>query len=144
MESHSLTSFIAQYTDEVWNGGNVEAMGRFYAADYVHHDVSRPDVRSLDDYKDWARDLIRALGELHVAADDLIADEASGKAVKRWTAAGIHRAPLAGFDPSGERISFSGVSVYRVTDRKIVESWYIYDLFGLVQQLQEQSEKVPA
>lgn len=91
---------------------------------------------SLDDHKQWARDLIGALGELKVVADDLIADDVSGKAVKRWTASGTHRAPLAGFGPSGRGISFSGVSVYQVVDGRMVESWYIYDLFGLVQQLQ--------
>ena len=60
-----------------------------------------------------ARDLIGALAGLNVAAYDLIADEVSGKAVKRWTASGTHRAPLAGFDPSGQEISFSGVSIYQ-------------------------------
>lgn len=141
MGSEALTSFIADYTDEVWNRGNVDAMNRYYSADYVHHDVSRPDVVSLNDYKEWARDLIRALGQLYVAADDLIADEASGMAVKRWTASGVHRAALAGFEPTGEKISFSGISIYRVSDRRIVESWYVYDLFGLVQQLQKQPAK---
>ena len=53
MAPGGLKSFIAEYTDEVWNRGNVGAMDLYYAPDYVHHDISRPDVVSLDDYKQW-------------------------------------------------------------------------------------------
>jgi predicted ester cyclase len=42
---------------------------------------------------------------------------------------------MAGIPPTHKRVSFSGVSVYRETGGKIVESWYVYDLFGFLQQL---------
>lgn len=135
MTNAELKQFIAEYTDEVWNRGNVAAMERYYAPDYEHHDVSRPDVRTLADYAQWARDLQAALSDLHVAADDLVADAGDGKAVKRWTATGRHTGALAGIAPSGRRVSFSGVSIYRLAGGRIAESWYVYDLFGLVNQL---------
>jgi steroid delta-isomerase-like uncharacterized protein len=133
MNSSALKSFITEYTDAVWNRANVAAMDRYYAPAYQHHDVSRPDVRTLADYQQWARDLLAGLDELHVAIDDLVAEE--GKAVKRWTASGVHHAPIAGIPPTHKRVSFSGVSVYRIVNGKIVESWYVYDLFGFLQQL---------
>jgi steroid delta-isomerase-like uncharacterized protein len=127
-------SLIKMYTDETWNRGDIAAMDRFYARDYIHHDVSRPDVRTLDDYKQWGRDLLAGLSKLNVAIDQLVSDE--GRTVKAWTATGIHSGPIAGIPPSGRKISFSGVSIYRIANDKIAESWYIYDLFGLLQQLQ--------
>ena len=57
-------------------------------------------------------------------------------AVKRWTASGTHSGELAGIPPTNNPVRFSGVSTYRFRDGRIVESWYVYDLFGLVQQLQ--------
>ncbi|MEX2272857.1 MAG: ester cyclase [Vicinamibacterales bacterium] len=134
MKPADLRRFILEYTDEVWNHGNIEAMDGYYAASYVHHDVSRPDVTSLGDYKQWARDLQSGLSEMRVVADDVIASE-DGKAVKRWTATGVHTGSLAGLPPTGKRVSFSGSSAYRVENGRIVESWYVYDLFGLLQQL---------
>lgn len=134
MAHNELKTFIATYTEEVWNKHSVAAMDRYYAIDYIHHDVSRPDVNTLADYKQWARDLLAGLSDLRVAIDDLVAEE--GKAVKRWTASGLHDSTFAGIPATGKRVSFSGVSIYRVGDGKIVESWYIYDLFGLLQQLQ--------
>lgn len=128
-----LKALITDYTDQVWNQHNVEAMGRFYASSYVHHDVSRPDVRDLSDYQQWARDLIAGLPDVEVHIDDLIAEE--GKAVKRWTATGTHQGVLAGIPPTGNQVTFSGSSAYRIENGRIVESWYVYDLLGLVTQI---------
>jgi steroid delta-isomerase-like uncharacterized protein len=128
-----LKSFIRTYTEDVWNKHDPSAMARFYNDGYIHHDVSRPDVQTLGQYQQWARDLIAALPDLRVDIDDVISD--GTKAVKRWTASGVHRGALAGIPPTGKKVTFSGVSSYRVEDGKIVESWYVYDLFGLLQQI---------
>jgi steroid delta-isomerase-like uncharacterized protein len=125
--------FITTYTDEVWNQHTVDAIDKYYARDYVHHDVSRPDVTTLGGYKGWATDLQSGLSNLHVAVDDLIAND--DMAVKRWTATGVHTAPLAGIAPTNTKVRFSGVSIYRFANDRIAESWYVYDLFGLLQQL---------
>ena len=134
MTAAQLKQFITDYTDAVWNGHSVPAMDRYYAPGYVHHDASRPDVRGLDDYKAWGTDLMEGLPDLRVAIDDVIAEE-GGKAVKRWTATGTHRGTLAGIPPSGAKVRFSGVSVYRMEGDRIAESWYVYDLMGLLQQV---------
>ncbi len=133
MSPTELKAFIAEYTDAVWNEGDVEAMDRYYAPDYAHHGASRPDVRTLAGYKLWAYDLLGALSEFRVSVDDLIAEE--GKAVKRWTASGVHGGALAGIPATGRRVAFSGVSVYRMAGDRIAESWYLYDLLGLLQQV---------
>jgi len=133
MKTSEIKHFITEYTDEVWNKGNVEAMDRFYTPNYVHHDISRPDLQTLDHYKDWAKDLLAGLQDFHVAIDDLVAED--GKAVKRWTASGIHNNTFAGIPATGKQVSFCGVSTYRLEGDKISESWYLYDLLGLLQQL---------
>ena len=134
MTGSQLKQFITDYTEAVWNGHCVTAMDRFYTPAYAHHDVSRPDVRNLDDYKAWGADLMQGLPDLRVAIDDVIAEE-GGQAVKRWTASGTHRGTLAGIPPSGAKVRFSGVSVYRMEGDRIAESWYVYDLMGLLQQV---------
>jgi steroid delta-isomerase-like uncharacterized protein len=134
MTAVELKAFIQEYTEDVWNGHRVEAMVRYYAPDYVHHDVSRPDVRTLSDYEAWARALLAGLSDFRVEAEEIVAE--ADTAVKRWTAHGVHSGELAGFAPTGRAISFAGVSTYRVVGARIVESWYLYDLFGLIQQLQ--------
>src|SRR5688500_15250650 len=135
MISPDLSQFIRTYTEEVWNQRNPAAMPKFYSDAYVHHDVSRPDVQSLANYQQWARDLIKAFPDLEVHIDDVISDRDGAKAVKRWTATGTHGGPLGEIPATNKRVTFSGVSSYRVETGKIVESWYVYDLFGLLSQL---------
>ena len=133
METPNLPLFIRTYTEEVWNKRDPSAISRYFRDTYVHHDVSRPDVRSLADYTQWARDLITAFPDIQVAIEDVFAE--GDKAVKRWSASGTHRGPLAGIAASGKAVKFSGVTCYLVKEGKIAESWYIYDLFGLLRQL---------
>jgi steroid delta-isomerase-like uncharacterized protein len=129
----SLKQVITTYTQEVWNDHRVAAIDTYYAADYRHHDVSRPDVTTLADYKAWSSALQAGVPDITVGIDDLIAE--GEMAVKRWTASGTHRGELAGLPPTNKPVRFSGVSIYRFRNGRIVESWYIYDLFGLLQQL---------
>ena len=131
--SSPLKQTIATYTQEVWNQHRVDAIDKYYATDYVHHDVSRPDVTTLAGYKAWSAALQAGIPDIRVAVDDLIAD--GDMAVKRWTASGRQSGELAGIPPSGKTVRFSGVSIYRFRDGRIAESWYVYDLFGLLQQL---------
>jgi steroid delta-isomerase-like uncharacterized protein len=131
--SSPLKQAIAAYTQEVWNQHRVDAIDNYYAPDYSHHDVSRPDITTLAGYKAWASALQGGIPDIVVAVDDLIAD--GDMAVKRWTASGIQSGELAGIPATGKPVRFSGVSIYKFRDGRIVESWYVYDLFGLLQQL---------
>jgi steroid delta-isomerase-like uncharacterized protein len=131
--SGSLKQTISAYTQEVWNQHRVGAIDKYYAPEYVHHDVSRPDLTTLADYKAWSSALQAGIPDVTVAIDDLMADQ--DMAVKRWTASGTQRGELAGIPPTNKPVRFSGVSIYRFRDGRIVESWYVYDLFGLLQQL---------
>ena len=133
MTTDEIKRLITAYTNDVWNQHSVAAMDKYYTPDYAHHDVSGPDVRTLDDYKQWATGLLSGLSNFHVAIDDLIAEP--GKAVKRWTASGLHDNTFAGIPATGKEVQFSGVSIYRLTNDRIAESWYIYDMLGLLQQL---------
>ena len=128
-----LKTFIQTYTDAVWNRHDPEAIDLYFTPDYIHHDVSSPAVKTREDYKQWARVLQAGLSELHVAIDDMVAEE--GKAVKRWTATGLHSSTFLGIPATGKRVAFSGTTTYRLTGNLVAESWYVYDTFGLLQQL---------
>jgi steroid delta-isomerase-like uncharacterized protein len=130
---NALKQTISTYTEEVWNQRRVDAIDRYYSPDYRHHDVSRADVTSLADYKAWSSAPQAGLPDIQVAIDALIAE--GDMAVRRWTATGTHTGDLAGIAPTRRPVRFSGVSIYRFRDGRIVESWYVYDLFGLVQHL---------
>ncbi len=133
MTTSEIKAFITTYTDEVWTKRNVSAMDKFYDARYIHHDASSPDLRTLSDYKQWAEMLLSGFSDFKVEIVDIMAEP--GKAFKRWTVSGLHDSTFAGISPTGKRVKFSGMSVYWITDRRITECWYVYDMLGLLQQL---------
>ena len=65
---------------------------------------------------------------LSVAVGDVVA--------VHWTAQGVSRAHFMGLPPTGERMSFWGVSMFRIEDEKIAEIWETRDTLGVLRQLE--------
>jgi predicted ester cyclase len=66
-----------------------------------------------------------------------IQDEFTGSQneVTRWTVTGTHQGELAGIPPTGRRFSVTGISIARIANGKIIESWNSWDALGMMQQL---------
>jgi predicted ester cyclase len=65
--------------------------------------------------------------------EDLIAE--GDKVVARWRSRATHQGDYMGIAPTGNRIEFTGISVYRIEEGKIAQSWNIEDQFGLLRQI---------
>jgi predicted ester cyclase len=55
--------------------------------------------------------------------------------VTRWTADGTHQGELVGIPATGKTSTVKGITVDRILNGKIAESWGIFDQFGMMQQL---------
>ena len=55
--------------------------------------------------------------------------------VLRATNHAYHSGDFQGISPTGRRISFGQIAIYRMVDGKISEVWEEADLLGLMQQL---------
>jgi steroid delta-isomerase-like uncharacterized protein len=104
-----------------------------YATDYVHHDPANPAVRDWPGLKEAFRGYFAAFPDGQVVIDDLIAE--GDKVVKRWTSRGTHQGEFAGIPATGKQVTYTGTVTYRLAGGKIVEAWWNYDLFGMLQQL---------
>jgi steroid delta-isomerase-like uncharacterized protein len=117
---------IRRFVGLVWNEGRLDLVDDFVAADYIGHDGSSGAVT---EHPAGVREVVaawrRAFPDLHVqiqaevAEDDLVA--------ARWTASGVYEGDLPGRPATGERVVWSGVSVFRLLAGKQVESWSYWD-----------------
>lgn len=130
--------------EDVWNRKDLDAIDEIIAADYVHHDASSPAVpRGTEGYKQFVKSYMNAFPDAHFTIDDAFTagqnedgESTAGRSeVTRWTVAGTHQGELAGILPTGRRFSVSGISIARVANGKIIESWNNWDALGLMQQL---------
>jgi len=102
--------------------------------DVIHHDpVLYPGELDLETHKQVMSMYFTALPDFHGTLNDIIAE--GDKVVTRWTATGTHQGELMGVPPTGKQVVFTGMTVLRLADGKIVEAWWSYDALGLMQQL---------
>ena len=61
---------------------------------------------------------------------------AGDKVVARWTGSGRHVGDVNGIPATGREVSnIEGLSVHRMEDGKIAETWQVWDTLGFLQQL---------
>ena len=57
------------------------------------------------------------------------------KIVVRTTFTGTHAKPVLGFAPTGKRVSWGAIDIWRVENGKLAEHWDMVDVAGLQKQL---------
>jgi steroid delta-isomerase-like uncharacterized protein len=121
--------------EEVFNGGNLQAMDELYAPNYVHHDPSLPPEmqQDLDAYKQVIAMFHGAFDSVSVTVEDEIAE--GDKVANRWAFRGTHTGELMGITPTGNRVEFSAISIHRIADGRFAEGWVNFDALGMMQQL---------
>jgi steroid delta-isomerase-like uncharacterized protein len=126
---------IRTLIEELWNKGNLAATEELVAADALDHDPARP--KDLPQGREGLKQTVSmyrdAFPDLSLSIDDLFAHE--DKVVWRWHAAGTHRGEFLGLLPTGRRGEVTGISIARMEDGRVAETWIEWDNFGLLQQL---------
>ena len=76
--------------------------------------------------KKHIRALKRVFPDLHVTIEDIFAEGDLVAVRGRWT--GTHMAEFHGIPASGQRVEFTGMVLWRVTEGKIRERWASIDM----------------
>lgn len=74
-----------------------------------------------------------AFPDVHYAMEDMLAE--GDMVAVRYTLTGTHQGELQGIPATGNRVSFGGISIYRIADGLIAEAWNSFDRMELMQQL---------
>ena len=74
-----------------------------------------------------------AFPDLRFTLEDLLVE--GDKVVARWTCRGTHHGVFRGMAPTGKRVTFTGMTLSRMAQGKIVEQWTVEDGVSLYQQL---------
>ncbi len=124
---------VRRVLEEIYNQGNLDVADETFAADYIWHNVSGPDVHGPEGMKQHAIMVRNAFPDIHITAEDMIAE--GDRVATRWTIVGTHKGEFVGIPPTGVQVTFTGILISRIADGKIVEEWENSDVLGLMQQL---------
>jgi len=112
----------------------VAAVDEFMAADYVEH----PRPSTLPPGTEGLKQLIAAyrtaFPDLKMSLDDIFGE---GEMVAfRWSVSGTHLGDWLGIPPTGNHITATGITIFRIAGGKVVESWTSIDLSPAEEELQ--------
>ncbi len=77
--------------------------------------------------------LLRVYPDLHLTVDDLIAS--ADKVVVRNTVTGTHQGEFMGLPPTGRRVTYNEIFIFRFVDGRIAETWGVVDVYAQMKQL---------
>jgi len=118
--------------EEVWNQGALDVLDEILCSDSVSHEPTG-DVQGIEGYKLFYGMFSSAFSEIHFTVDEQIAE--GDLVVTRFAATSTHTGELMGIPATGADVAITGITVAKIVEGKIVESWNNWDVLGMMQQL---------
>jgi steroid delta-isomerase-like uncharacterized protein len=119
---------------EIVNGADLSLADRLFSADFMVHSSGRPSAtRGPDGLRQFVTALRGAFPDLRLTIDDQIGE--GEKVVTRYTIEGTQAGPLQGHPPTNARVVWTGITIHRISNGRIAESWVELDQLGLFRQL---------
>ncbi|MFB7510208.1 ester cyclase [Streptomyces broussonetiae] len=101
--------------------------------DVLFHAPVRTGRTGPQALKDIWTVLLSAFPDLHVAVEDVIAE--GDKVVVRNTVTGTHQGDYRGLPPTGRKVAYHEIFVFRCAHGRIVEIWGVVDVLTQLRQL---------
>ena len=129
-------ALIRRWFEEVWNKGRADAIDEMFAADGIAHglsdDVGKP-LQGPGGFKPFHETFRGAFPNIEVIVEDVIAE--GDKVVARCAVRGKHTGNHLGVAASNAPVDFTGISIVRIKDAKIVEAWNNFDFLRMNRQI---------
>ena len=120
--------------EEVFSKGKLDVLDELVADDYVGYDIANPEpMRGREGVIEQVNTYRSAFSDLKLTVHDQIAE--GDRVVTRWRGTGTHTGDLMGITGTGKQTTVEGVTIDRIKNGKIVESYDYWDALGLLQQL---------
>jgi steroid delta-isomerase-like uncharacterized protein len=135
MSTEANKAIVRRFWEEAFNKRNPEIVDELFDAAFMENAPVAGMEPNREAGKDGIRKTLAAFPDTRLTIDDLIAE--GDRVVTRFTTSGTHTGEggLIPIPPTGKKVSTSGITIHRVANGKIVESWTQADMLGMMQQL---------
>ena len=134
--SEENKALIRRWFDEVWNKGRAGAIREMFAEDGIAHglsdDAANP-LRGPAGFLPFHAQFRGAFPDIEVVVEDQIAE--GDMVATRCSVRGKHVGDSLGFAATQAPVEFTGITITRIKDRKIVEAWNNFDFMRMYRQL---------
>ncbi len=133
MHTNTHKELIHRYYEALWNRWDFALADELIAESIIFRGSLGVSVQGLEGFRHYMRTVRAAFPDFHNRIEELIAEY--GRVAARLTYTGTHQGEVLGIAPTGGRVSYVGVALFRVIDNRIAEGWVLGDVHGLMQQL---------
>ena len=123
---------LNRYYDEVWNRGELAVLDEVVSLELVGHDPAIGDF-GFEQLKQLVLMFRRGFPDFQVTAEDVVAQ--ADRVALRFRSEGTFRVEFMGLAPTGARVSYTGLVMYRFARCQIVEIWMGWDPASLLRHI---------
>ncbi len=123
---------VRRFYEQMNNERKNELAPDLFTDDHEMHDPQVPAGRGPQGMVEVVSQYQSAL-EGHWEIEDLFS--AGDRVVVRWTGSGRHVGEINGVAPTGKAVRVDAISIHRMADDKIAESWEVWDTLSFLQQI---------
>ena len=117
---------------ETFQNHNLDVAEELLSPSLVFHNA-RGEIRGHDGWKAFVEGWLTGFPDMRLTIDFSIADE--DRVLLHWRAQGTHTGEFRGTAATGQRVSASGLTLFRFSSGKIQEIWDELAAFGELQTL---------
>jgi len=136
MNENKNKALVMLWIEEGWNQGNMEIADDIFAQNFTAKGMiqGEENIKDVDKLKEYVKDIRRAFPDIHFSIEDLVAE--GDKVVGIFSVEGTHTHKLWGISPTGNKVKFTAIDVWRVENGKIVERCFaVADFLSALQQM---------
>ncbi len=141
METNSNSSpiplpekLVLEFFDRVWHSPHdLDAIDELMTEDYVITTAGK-EVKGRAAFKKWVGQFQEQLLDAKTESVDLFFDEKKGKVVSRWVCSGRNNG-LFGLEADQRFVSFTGIAIWTIKDRRLAKCWVERSAYELYQGL---------
>lgn len=123
--SRRNTDTIRRFYDDLWNRWDLGLADEIVAPDVRFRGSLGTTLQGREAFKGYVERVRAAFPDWHNQIDELI--DAGDTVVARITCSGTHEGELFDVAPTGRRVSYVAVGIFRLAGGRIEEAWVVGD-----------------
>ena len=133
--SEENKQLIRRWFDEVWNKGRDDVIEELFDENGIAHglsdDPSNP-IKGPSGYRPFYATFRQAFPNIMVVVEDMVAE--GDKVVARCSVRAKHEGEFMGRAATQAPVEFTGITIVRIHNGKIVEAWNNFDFMTMYRQ----------
>jgi len=123
---------VRRFYEQMNNERKNDLAPELFTADHVMHDPQVPGGTGPQGMADTIA-VYQENVDGHWEIEEIFSTD--DRVVVRWTGSGTHVGEINGIPPTNKKVRVDAISIHRLEDGKIAETWEVWDTLGFLQQL---------